>query len=174
MVELSSPNTDWENSWRLARLPGLGREHTSFLFRLLHQILPTQERLHRTKTDVNPVCKAAGCTEVEDLGHCLVICPANQDVGTSLVELLRQHHAGLTTAAALRLEMQVEEHLELPMVWVTAGTLLSIWEQRKISNKVQPHLTRANLEAKINTLRETRMASLASLLDELITSMFEV
>ena len=72
---------------------------------------------------MNPVCEAAGCTEVEDLGHCLVLCPANQDVGPSLVELLRQHHAGLTTAAALRLEMQVEEHLELPLALVTAGTL---------------------------------------------------
>ena len=44
-AELSSPGTDWENSWRLARLSGLGPDHTSFLFRLLHQTLPTQERL---------------------------------------------------------------------------------------------------------------------------------
>ena len=41
-TELASPETDWENSWRLARLHGLGPEHTSFLFKLLHKILPTQ------------------------------------------------------------------------------------------------------------------------------------
>ena len=29
-VELASPVTDWERSWRLARLKGLGPEHTSF------------------------------------------------------------------------------------------------------------------------------------------------
>ena len=29
-VELASPQTDWEVSWRLARLRGLGPEHTSF------------------------------------------------------------------------------------------------------------------------------------------------
>ena len=37
-VELASPVTDWERSWRLARLKGLGPEHTSFLFKLLHKI----------------------------------------------------------------------------------------------------------------------------------------
>ena len=43
-VERSSPDTDWEQCWRLARLPGIGPENTSFLFKLMHQILPTQER----------------------------------------------------------------------------------------------------------------------------------
>ena len=40
-AELLSPNMDWENTWRLARLKGLTSEQTSFLWRLLHQLLPT-------------------------------------------------------------------------------------------------------------------------------------
>ena len=47
-VELAHPETDWERSWRLARLPGLGPGNISFIFKMLHQILPTQERLART------------------------------------------------------------------------------------------------------------------------------
>ena len=47
-LELASPETDWENSWRLARLKGLGPEHGSFLFKLLHKLLITKERLNRT------------------------------------------------------------------------------------------------------------------------------
>ena len=91
-VESAIPGTDWETSWRLARLGGLGPENTSFLFKLLHQILPTQERLHRAKKEANPRCKAAGCTsgEVEDLQHSLVECQANQLVGKKLMETLGQ------------------------------------------------------------------------------------
>ena len=71
-VELASPETDWERSWRLAIMQGLGPEHTTFLFKLLHNILPTQERLHRANNDVSQHCKALGCSEVDDLCHSLV------------------------------------------------------------------------------------------------------
>ena len=115
-VELASPETDWEQSWRLARLPGLGPDHTSFLFRLLHQLLPTQERVHRTGNAANPLCKGAGCSETDDLGHSLFMCETNQNVGTSLLGLLRQYQPNISLEAALRLELNAEEEMELPLV----------------------------------------------------------
>ena len=172
-VELASPETDWESSWRLARLKGLGPDHTTFLFKLLHNILPTQERLHRANNDVSQHCKAQGCSEVDDLCHSLVQCQANQQVGNNLVKLLRLHQPSLTTAALLRLELDVDDDHELPLVWLSAATLLSIWEQKKTSNRVQPHLTRSQLEAKVNILRETRMNSMVNLLKDEINTMFE-
>ena len=59
------------------------------------------------------------------------------------------------------------------LVWLSAATLLSIWEQKKTSNRVQPHLTRSQLEAKVNILRETRMNSMVNLLKDQINTMFE-
>jgi hypothetical protein len=53
-VERASLGTDWENSWRLVRLPGLGPGNTSFLFKLMHEILPTQECVARTKPKASP------------------------------------------------------------------------------------------------------------------------
>ena len=47
-AELASPSTDWETTWRRARLKGLGSELISFLFKVLHKLLTTQERLVRT------------------------------------------------------------------------------------------------------------------------------
>ena len=47
-VERLHPSVDWQHVWRLARLPGLGPENCSFLFKLIHQLLPTQERIART------------------------------------------------------------------------------------------------------------------------------
>ena len=41
-TELASPTTEWELSWRRARLKGLGSEAFSFLWKLLHNLLPTE------------------------------------------------------------------------------------------------------------------------------------
>ena len=60
-VERLSPETDWDSCWRLSRLAGLGSENVSFLMKLIHQILPTQERVARAKPHLRPDCKAHGC-----------------------------------------------------------------------------------------------------------------
>ena len=74
-VERASPGTDWENSWRLARLPGLGPDNIAFLFKLMHEILPTQELVARTKPMASPSCTVVGCTVnvTEDLPHALIL-----------------------------------------------------------------------------------------------------
>ena len=65
------------------------------------------------------------------------------------MQTLRLTIPTLTPAEALRLELNVSAEEELPLVWLLAATLLSIWEQRQNSQKVQPYLVRANLEAKV-------------------------
>ena len=174
-LESSSPGTDWENSWRLARLKGLGPDHTSFLFRLGHKLLVTKERLNRTNPALSPICQARGCTgeAAEDLEHALVQCTANNNMGNALMHTLRLHHTDLPVDAALRLELAVEEEEELPLVWLLAATLLSIWEQRQASANVQPYLVRAELEAKVNLIRKTRYDNCATILDQKVQIMFD-
>ena len=74
----------------------------------------------------------------------------------------------------LRLQFDVQETEELCCVWLVAATLLSVWEQRQASNKVQPYIVRAQLEAKINLLRKTRLSNTATLLYEKVEFMFQV
>ena len=50
-VETLSPENEWPAIWRLARINGLGSQLTSFLFKLLHGLLPTQDRVHRLGVD---------------------------------------------------------------------------------------------------------------------------
>ena len=101
------------------------------------------------------------------------MCEANQHVGTNLLGLLRQYQPNISLEAALRLELNVEEEIELPLVWISAATLLSVWEQRKISIRVVPHVTRSQLEAKVNILRQTRLANFTGWLEDSINYMFE-
>ena len=165
----------WEQSWRLARKIGLGPENTSFLFKLMHKLLLTKERLNRTNPGVSSTCQARGCTGdvFESLEHALVGCAANNNVGKALMHTLRLHHSDLAVEAALRLEISVEEEEELPLIWLLSATLQSIWEQRQLHLKVQPYLFRAQLEAKVNLLRETRHANCSTILDFKIQFMFD-
>ena len=165
--------TDWENCWRLARLPGLGPEKISFLFKLLHQILPTQERVARTKPNSSPQCKVQGCQSLaeENLSHALIHCQANDQLGTKLLESMREIQPGLSAEALLRLDFQVEEDLELPAVWLIGSVLSTIWNLRQSSTKVRQYLIRSQLEAEINLLRETRFSEAVPKIEEFASNM---
>ena len=60
--------------------------------------------------------------------------------------------------ALLRLEFRVEEELELPVVWLTACVLRTMWTVRQASTRIRHYLVRSQLEAEVNLLRETRHA----------------
>ena len=172
-VERASPAADWESCWRLARLSGLGPENTTFLFKLIHQILPTQERISRTKPNSSPNCKGQGCEgEVESNEHALISCQANNGAGTKLLEFLQSLIPGLEVDKLLRLELVVEQDLELPVVWFISTVFNTMWDQRLTNKKVELYLVRAQLEAKINLLRETRFNNSVPRLDEFTAAMF--
>ena len=67
--------------------------------------------------------------------------------------------------AALRLEIDIEEEMELPLVWIVATVFQVIWKLRVDKSRVTLYEVRAQLEARINLLRETRYSSSASRLD---------
>ena len=48
-IEIKHPEVDGERSWSLAVTPGLSSKHLTFLWRMVHDLLPTQARLFRLK-----------------------------------------------------------------------------------------------------------------------------
>ena len=169
-VERAGLGVDWETSWRLARLPGLGSGHTSFLFKLLHQILPTQERVARTSPAANSYCTDSRCSgdTTEDIQHSLVLCRGNSGVGLKIVETAQALVPGVTAEQLLRLEVKIEVDDELALVWWVAAGWLAIWELRSAGKRVELYLVRAQLEAKVNLLRTTRFARTVPILEGLL------
>ena len=111
-LERAAPTVDWEHCWRLARMGGLGPDNMTFLFKLLHQILPTQERVARTKPSTSPSCKMPGKC-LENLEHALIFCQANDDVGLKLLEKVRGFTPTLQAESLIRLELHVDHDHEL-------------------------------------------------------------
>ena len=172
-VERASPLTDWEQSWRLARLPGLGPENVSFLLRMMHDLLPTQERVARTNPRASPACQVPGCAVVcEDRGHALVQCVGSMSVGQRVLRCVQNFVPNIEVEALLRLELDIDEEVRLPLVWLVATVFSAVWQLRLEKKQVQLFEVRAELEAKINLLRETRYSGSAIKLDELVENFF--
>ena len=166
-AELASPGTDWETCWRRARLKGLGSETTSFLWKLMHRLLPTEQRLGRILPNSSALCKYCPNPPTADLEHAFFGCIKTRDVGRKLLDAIRIHDPSVTEAGLLRLEFQEEGDKEMPLVWTAAHTLNYIWRTRSSGHMVDLFLTRTMLESKINLLRETRHFDAATIINEI-------
>ena len=172
-VERMSPDTDWEESWLLARLPGLGSENISFLFKLIHDILPTQERVSRTNPRASSACPMPGCvTEVETRTHAFFLCTWNDGIGERVLASIEEYTPHVLPEQVLRLEFKIPEEQKLPIVWLLASVLNIVWNLRRSKSRVQLYEVRAQMEAKINLLRETRHSNAAIILDQIVTRHF--
>ena len=154
-VEIKSPEIDWDITWCRTRLHGLGPELMSFLFKAVHDLLPTQVRLARTSSTISGKCKICLSDIMEDQVHAFIRCPGNHGVGVAVLHCLPEHDA-LEDQHVLKLQQNLEEAHELPVVWFLAEAWRSIWESRVLGKRPELYKVRADLEAKVNLLRETR------------------
>ena len=117
-TELANPDNDWEQTWRLARLKGLGPDMTTFLWRLLHRLLPTQDRVSKIVRSQNSSSSCQLCQEdrVEDLMHAFFMCSFNGNAGNILLRCLSSIVPGLSSSQVLLLNLDLEPSTELPVV----------------------------------------------------------
>ena len=91
-------------------------------------------------------------------------------VGHRVLRCLESVVPSIEVEAVLRLELGVEEDLELPVVWMISTVFSAIWKLRADKSRVQLYEIRAQLEAKVNLLRETRFTTSATILDEFVVN----
>ena len=107
---------------------------------------------------------------MEDLVHALIRCPGNQGVGQAVLQCLPPGDE-LQEQSVLKLQLDVEEPLQLPVVWFLAVAWLSLWESRKLGKRPELYKVRADLEAKVSLLRETRHGEAAGRITLLISKL---
>ena len=161
-VERTNPAVDWPNTWHLANLKGLNPTEKTFLWRMLHNILPTQARLFhlRIRNTPTPNCLLCDRAEPADLTHSLLTCPVNAEVYRWLMRVLHHHIPHLQPEQVVLLDVgPLDETLCLPIVWLIGNTLSLIWDDRREKKHPRLHKTRSTLEAKINILRKSRFSA---------------
>ena len=166
-TELRNPLYQWDKIWLNSRQYMLGPVICSFLFKLLHQILPTAERVNRILPNQSQFCTKCQLHEIETLQHALMDCPSNQGVSTTLCNGLKKYQPSLTKQEILAINFQTEEQLLFPLVWTTASFLSSIWQLRVEKKRVELIKIRADLEASVRLLRESRLTSTMEMLSKI-------
>ena len=166
-IELRNPLNQWDKIWLNSRQHMLGPDICSFLFKLLHQILPTAERVNRILPNQSQLCTKCQLHEIETLQHALMDCPSNQGVSTTLCNGLKKYQPSLTKQDILAINFQTEENLLFPLVWTTASFLSSLWQLRVEKKRVELIKIRADLEASVRLLRESRLTSTIEMLSKI-------
>ena len=130
-IESEHPDIDWERTWSLASLPGLESCDYTFLWKMIHNILPTQQRLHRILRNVDsPNCNHCQSQQICSLPHALFTCNHNSDVGNWLLRVLDSNLPGIVPQQVVLLNINIEDQLRLPIVWLIAKTLNTIFTCR--------------------------------------------
>ena len=167
-VEVLMPHQDWPATWLLAKTKGLSSENSSFLFKLVHQLLPTQDRVHRITNDpgVCKICRAAP----EDRLHAFSTCPSSKATSDLLLGYVHAAVPGLSPEDMLRLNFasRLDESDKLAVLVVISTGLKYIWESRLDKKVVHQHKMRAEIEACISILRKSRYCGSADRVLELI------
>ena len=154
-VESLHPHSNWGETWRLARIQGLGSDLTGFIFKLVHCLLPTQDRVSRLD-GTDGVCNF--CEELETPLHAFFECQHSMLSGLALLGYVQVLVPDLSPEAALRLELgiQLEEKEELAIMCMLASGMKYIWETRVEKKQVQTYKMRSEVEARVSILRKTR------------------
>ena len=140
---------------------------------MLHNILPTQERLNRMglPNAPSPNCTLCDTPTPYQLQHSLLTCPQNMEVADWLLDKLRVHIPALSPQQLVLLDFgQLQEDLELPITWLVAQVLGEIWKLRKDKKTPRLFQTRAMLEAGITIMRKTRYQNCCTLLKTFLSS----
>ena len=152
---------------------GILPEVASFLWKMLHNLLSTQERLHRLGAAPSSTCKL--CKQaVGSMRHELLECSKNNQLEESLLSCLQTYLPNLSPETLLRLEFHnLDSTMELATTLLTAVTLSVIWKERHTSSRVQTYQVRSELEQTINLLSTTRLENSSTTLETIYNQMFQ-
>ena len=158
--ETLHPHSDWPQIWSNVHSKGLGSELTSFLFKLVHGLLPTQDRVSRIglgNVDIPGVCLLCRMS-TENLLHCFFECQHNVVVGHGLLGYVQHVVPNLSPESALILDFDAnlpDEESLAACVMIATG-LHYIWESRVSKKVVTLFKMRAEIEARVSVLRRSR------------------
>ena len=159
-AEQLHPTRDWPETWGRARSKGLTNESRSFLFRLLHNLLPTKARLHRMNPRVTPQPFCSYCEgqeKEENLNHVFSSeCNHSAQVMDWLKSVLLRFDPNATFEKILALQLEpANSDCQLECIFITAETLSIIWEKRQSNRVLGLDNVKAIVSAKAETLRKS-------------------
>ena len=151
-AEIISPESDWDMIWSRVRLNSLDFQITSFSFKLLHNLLTTEERMAAILPNSSPLCKFSCHNTPATLQHTFFHCRLSAVTGSWLLAMVRASDPAANEEKVLRLDFDGDGGL----VWVTATILHHIWESRVKSKECTIKECRAKLMSNLDFIKKTK------------------
>ena len=171
-IEIKNPYLDLEDIWRLSIYKAFNAEEISFSFKLLHNLLPTQENLSKVlaRMGTSNICTLCSGQLRGDQLHSFLVCSFNNGVGKWLVGCLNALNPAIGQKQILNFEFfAMEEKYCFPAAWLSLKTLMVIWNHRCLRKSPTHAEVRSSLEAGIMILRKARYEDEAKVIENLIT-----
>ena len=109
-VEEKYPDKDWDRAWSYLVLPGLPSDLTSFLWLMIHNLLPTKERLFRLgMPNINEnTCDFCDRQAIDSIQHALLQCPSNDTTNSFLLEAIRRELPDVQPEQVVLLDLHLQ------------------------------------------------------------------
>ena len=154
-VEERNPQAPWYEMYRMSRIKGISPAVKSFNFKLIHTLLPSQERVNHLNPNVSPLCRL-NCGEIEDYQHLFYGCHHNQDAAAALLRCVRSYSQGLTEEDSLTFDVKVDGCFEMAVIGLLATGLELVWNRRLEKKPTDARTMRSELEWAVILRRKYR------------------
>ena len=134
-IERLYPEVDWGRSWEYMNMRGLGSEKMTFIFRMLHNLLPVNIRLFRMNLSATPTCQLCKHGHVEDIPHAVLECTFNSAINDWIVAVLYDIDTSLldhpvTSLNLSTFNLPISHDGKFPVIWFIAAVLMIVWKSR--------------------------------------------
>ena len=150
--EVNNPMVEWDRTWQFAQLKGLNSEQKTFIFKVLHNILPTSSRLFRLNEKASPICTMCTSGSIEDCMHALLEYSHNNIVNSFILEIFQKCLPRCKIEDIITLNLNLDKSKMFPLVWLLSHLLIMVWKLMSSKKAVNLFIIRADLKAKINIL----------------------
>lgn len=155
-VEEKYPEVFWSESYRISKLSGLSPDSKSFLFKLIHELLPSKERINHLTPASSALCWC-NTGAVETYQHLFYECIKNNESGLALLRCVQSYNSNLTQVKSLRLELTADDPFLLASISLLSSGLELIWQNRKVKKSTALFSMRAELETAISIKRRSSL-----------------
>ena len=156
-VELQHPDIDWQKSFYLSRLRGLTSAIRSFCFKMLHGLLPLNERLHKMLPNNTSLCTQCPAQTNESRLHAFFFCQRNSLASQDLLSLISHYDSNITPGKAVLLDIHsVQDIYEAPVMLILATGMAFIFQNRQQKKVTTPIQLRAEIECLSSLIISTK------------------
>ena len=158
-TEIKNPALAWSDIWYLAKIKGIINESRTFMWRLLHNLLPTEQRLHNLKKSPSPICQLyIANTEDDAWNHSFSSCSFSSSAMDFMVNAILIMVPAFTKEKSVFLQNDPvkKENTLLACVWIISESLQYIWVKRRSKEQLIVNDMRAILLAKLKVMSQTK------------------